>query len=121
MSSRYASTTPVVRSSSADDDSTDRPKLCEIPGCRTLYLGQDAAGKDHHACGKADVFVNDRRGNKRGICAEHYARGIAAAGQASNQDLLGPNGRLNLGKVREFRSTLPEPKSGAAQLLGGES
>ncbi len=95
----------------------ERRETCEIPNCRTMFMGYDTAGNAHHACGKIAIFVEDRHGDLRGICAEHYARGIAAAGRASNQDLRGPDGRLDADKVRAFRDMLPEPEPRTARLL----
>lgn len=81
------------------------PTKCEIPGCKTLYLGKNGSGEDQHRCGKADVFVDDRFGNKRGVCAEHYTRQLVADGLASNQDLVDYRGAYDLAKVKAFRDS----------------
>lgn len=98
MTSRYASSAPT-----RDDQhprTQDRPTHCEIPGCVSLYVGTTASGEAIRKRGKADVFVKDHGGTLRGICQGCYLRGLVAAGQAPNQDLLDADGRFDPAKVR---------------------
>ena len=102
--SRYASSAPIIRSESIG--SPKLPEHCEVPGCESLYVGRNKNGQELHKCGKADVLVDDYSGRKRGICAEHYLRGLVKAGKAANQDLVDRDGRIAPGLAAEMRERL---------------
>jgi hypothetical protein len=79
---------------------------CEVRDCDSLYVGKNKQGYEVHKCGKADVYVNDFGGVKRGICAAHYIKGLVAAGKHSNQDLVDYEGRIDGSKVQELQENL---------------
>lgn len=83
---------------------TKRATHCEITGCKTLYVGRDASGKERCARGKADVLVKDHRGDLRGICATHYTRELVRQGKAANQDLVDEGGRMMKEKIEAFHA-----------------
>lgn len=82
------------------------PKLCEIPGCKSLYLGKDRFGDEHHAVGKGFMQVDDGRGEMRWICPEHYLRGVVQAGKAQHQDLVDHLGAIDPEKFRAMQRRL---------------
>ena len=88
------------------DSPSSLPDHCEVPDCESLYIGRNSHGQELHKCGKADVFVNDYNGRKRGICADHYLRGLVKAGKAANQDLIDRDGRIAPGLAAEMRERL---------------
>lgn len=93
---------------SADEGAPKLPysATCEVPGCKSLYLGADAKGDNHHACGKTAVTVDDWQGNKRGICAEHYLRGLVKAGRCSNQEMRNTDGSISAVLVAEYQASV---------------
>lgn len=106
--SRYANKKPELH------DDTDTPKYsetCEIPGCETLYVGDDSTGTPRHACGKTAVLVNDFNGQKRGICADHYMQGLIDAKLAVNQQLIGRDKRLDPTLIHEYWAKLAEAEA----------
>lgn len=104
-SNRFVAGTPKAVVTSAPIEPKFSP-LCEVPGCMTLYLGKDSGDKAHYACGKTAVLVNDWRGEKRGICAEHYLRGLVRAGKSAQQDLVNDDGSISLDKFRAMQQRL---------------
>jgi hypothetical protein len=110
--SRYTSL-PAERSHAGE---VKQPKFCEVTGCATMWVphvhentvnGKQAA---HYTCGQAVTVVNDRFGVKRGICADHYLKGLVAAGGAPNQDLLDSDGRYDHTKVLRHWATMDQSK-----------
>lgn len=73
----------------------DLPDECEIRGCNSLIVGRSL-----RKCGKADVFVEDELGQKRGICCYHYATIIDAAGKGRLSCIQDEQGETTLESVR---------------------
>lgn len=79
---------------------TDHPTQCDIPNCRTLYLGTNSSGDQVFKRGKADVFVTDRHGIVRGCCCAHYTQLTDRAGTSRMADLVDEKGGLDPVKVK---------------------
>lgn len=78
------------------------PTSCEIPGCKSLFVGTSASGIELFKTGKADVFVDDERGNKRGVCCRCYATIVDHAGVGRFSDLVGFLGCVDPTKLRAY-------------------
>lgn len=105
-SNRYVTNTPKATVVSPLEPL--RSATCEVPGCRSLYLGRDGAGREHFAPGKTHLYVHDGLGNDRAICADHYLRGLVRAGKHSNQDLVDRDGRIDITKFRAMQQRLQD-------------
>jgi hypothetical protein len=77
------------------------PEHCEIPGCKSIFIPGSNGFPDRHERGHADVVVNDFGGIKRGICGEHYIRGLVRAGKHPSQALMAPDGSISPVLVKE--------------------
>jgi hypothetical protein len=87
--------------------STDLPKLCEIRGCKSLYVGSHADGTEPlFKQGKADVLV-DARGQKRGICCQHYAEIIDRSGKGRHSSMMDFRGNLTPDSIAEYHLANP--------------
>jgi hypothetical protein len=80
--------------------------LCEIPDCESRYVPGTNGFPDRRECGRADVTVNDYGGVKRGICGEHYIRGLVKAGKHPNQALMNSDGSMSPVLVKEHWAKL---------------
>lgn len=90
--------------------SIDLPKLCEIRGCMTLYIGSQQGNSPLFKPGKADCLVEDRNGNKRGICCQHYAEIIDRSGKGRHSAMMDFRGNLTPDSIKEFHLANP-PKA----------
>lgn len=81
---------------------------CEIPGCDTLFVPAGNGYPDRHERGKTAVTVEDFGGVKRGICAEHYLRGLVKAGKHSLSHLRNYDGSMSEVLVREHWAKMDE-------------
>ena len=85
------------------------PEYCEITGCQTRLIA--IPGKpSYRKRGKADVFVNDRFGAKRGICCQHFHELSNDAGLLPNQELIGRDGAYDRAKVLQHWATMDQAK-----------
>ena len=89
---------------------SDLPTMCEIPHCASLYMGKNAHGVEIMKPGKADVFVDDGSGRKRGICCFHYTQVIDRAGKGRMSEVQDANQELTLTSVKNHWDKLAQEK-----------
>lgn len=95
--SKFQSRVSVVSDRPADTVSP----MCEIPGCDTHFVPASNGFPDRHERGLTATVVNDYGGVRRGICAEHYIRGLVKAGNHPNQNLMNSDGSMSPVLVKE--------------------
>jgi hypothetical protein len=81
---------------------------CEISGCDTHFVKASNGFPDRHECGLTATTVNDWSGSKRGICAEHYLRGMVKKGKCSNQEMRNGDGSISPLLMSEFQAKMGE-------------
>lgn len=117
--SRYASLLPTT-SRELDEKPKNSP-TCEIPGCRSLFVPGTNGYPDRHECGKTLLMVDDHRGDKRGICADHYLQHLVAIGKHPNQNLVDSDGRFDVTKVRNHWAALAQTEIEQTKKLARRS
>ena len=86
----------------------ERPKQCEVTGCQSLFCGTNASGVELFKRGKADIFVEDEKGNPRGVCCTCYARIVNGAGHARLSGLTDAVGAVDPLKLRSHWDSLAQ-------------
>lgn len=104
--SKFLKSVPVKTGSLDDEPRLPYSPTCEIPGCDTLRIPAGNGYPERFECGKTAVTVDDFGGIKRGICAEHYLRGLMKAGKHSFMELRNWDGSISPELVRQHWAKL---------------